>query len=79
MDINGGQPYAEKHSKMDKVGKPEYRKLKDHFDALCKDVIQDIEIGNQSGKEGDRSEKYQLVQTIVSEADEAEAAKEGKK
>jgi hypothetical protein len=41
--------------------------------------VQDIETGNQSGKEGDLSEKYKLVKSIVEESDEAEAAKATKK
>ena len=53
--------------------------MKDHFDTVCKDVYQDIQTGNQSGKEGDLSEKYNLVQSIMTETDEAEALKEGKK
>ena len=72
--------YAEKHFKLDAKGNPDYRKMKDHFDTVCsKDVYQDIQTGNQSGKEGDLSEKYNLVQSIMTETDEAEALKEGKK
>ena len=72
--------YAEKHFKLDAKGNPDYRKMKDHFDTVCsKDVYQDIQTGNQSGKEGDLSEKYNLVQSIMTETNEAEALKEGKK
>ena len=56
LSADGGLPYAEKHLKTDeKTGKPDYRKLKDQFDVLYKDVVQDIETGNQSGKAGDLS------------------------
>ena len=78
-EANGGLNYAAKHFKMDAKGLPDYRKMKDHFDTLCKDVYEDIQTGNQSGKDGDLSEKYNLVQSIMTEADEAEALKEGKK
>ena len=78
-ESNGGLNYAEKHFKLDAKGNPDYRKMKDHFDTVCKDVYQDIQTGNQSGKEGDLSEKYNLVQSIMTETDEAEALKEGKK
>ena len=78
-DSTGGQPYAERHFKIDKDGKPDYRKIKDHFDTVCKDVFEDIQTGNQSGKEGDLSPKYHLVKSIMDEADAAEAVKEGKK
>jgi len=78
-DCNGGQPYSERHYKLDKEGRPEYRKIKDHFETVCKDVFEDIQVGNQSGKEGDKSRKYQLVEQIMAEHDAAEAAKEGKK
>jgi len=46
--------------------------MKDHFDTVCKDVYQDIQTGNQSGKEGDLSEKYNLVQSIMTETDKAD-------
>ena len=78
-ESNGGLNCAEKHFKLDAKGNPDYRKMKDHFDTVCKDVYQDIQTGNQSGKEGDLSEKYNLVQSIMTETDEAEALKEGKK
>ena len=34
-DSTGGQPYSEKHFKLDKDDKPEYRKIKDHFETVC--------------------------------------------
>ena len=37
---------------------PEYRKIKDHFETVCKDVFEDIQVGNQSGKEGDKSKNH---------------------
>ena len=77
-DSTGGQPCSEKLYKLDKNGKPEYRKIKDHFENVYKDVFEDIQVGNQSGKEDDKSMKYQLVETIMAEADAAETAKEGK-
>ena len=57
-ESNGGLNYAEKNFKLDAKGNPDYRKMKDHFDTVCKYVYQDIRTGNQSGKEGDLSEKY---------------------
>ena len=76
---DGGLPFAEKHYKLDDKGLPDYRKVRDHFNTIKQKVVQDIETGNQSGKEGDLSEKYKLVQSIVEESDAAEAAKATKK
>ena len=76
---DGGLPFAERHYKLDDKGLPDYRKVRDHFYTMKQKVVQDIETGNQSGKEGDLSEKYKLVQSIVEESDAAEAAKATKK
>eukprot|EP01036_Dinobryon_divergens_P025466 gene25466-34017_t len=76
---DGGLPFAERHYKLDDKGLPDYRKVRDHFNTIKQKVVQDIETGNQSGKEGDLSEKYKLVKSIVEESDEAEAAKATKK
>ena len=74
-DVNGGFPFRDKHFKL-KDGKIDYRRFNDRYDKICKDVLEDIEVGNQSGKEGDLSEKYKLVQSMLREKDEAEAAKQ---
>ena len=76
---NGGLPFTEKHLKFDDKGEADYRKLKDHYRGVMMTVVQDIETGNQSGKEGDLSEMYQLVKKLDDETNEAEEVKDGKK
>lgn len=76
-DPKGGGPFKDKFFKLKKDGTIDYRRINDHYDTLCREVIEDISSGNQSGKEGDLSEVYKLVQSLTKEADEAEALKEG--
>lgn len=78
-DPNGGLPFKDKFFKLKKDGTVDYRRINDHYDTLCRDVIEDISTGNQSGKEGDLSEVYKLVQSLTKDADEAEALKAGDK
>lgn len=72
----------EKHYKCDTQGKDDFRKLRDKFNSTMADVTDDINTGNQSGKEGDLSPLYQLVMQITNEIDDADekatAAKEKK-
>ena len=44
--------------------KPPTRKFRDHFNGILARVQSDIEKGNQSGKEGERSALYELVEQI---------------
>ena len=74
-DPNGGLPFKEKFLKLQKNGTVDYRRCMDHYDTLCKDVTEDIATGNQSGKEGDLSDVYKLVQTLTEEYNQAEATK----
>ena len=72
-DKNSGLPFKEKIFKLEKDGLIDYRRLQDHYKSLCKTVKEDMATGNQSGKEGDRSEVYKLVEQLLNEHDEAEA------
>ena len=72
-DTNSGLPFKEKFFKLDKDGLIDYRRLQDHYKSLCKTVKEDMATGNQSGKEGDRSELYTLVEQLSNEHDAAAA------
>ena len=78
MAANDGLSFTEKHLKFDDKGEADYRKLKDHYRSVMLHVVQDIETGNQSGKEGDLSEMYKLVKKLDDETNEEEV-KDGKK
>ena len=55
-----------------------YRNVRDKYNALLESVQNDIDRGNQSGKEGDNSLLYQHVQQIQKDIAELEAEKESK-
>jgi hypothetical protein len=61
--------------------KDDHRKIRDKYKSELKKTKADIDIGNQSGKSGELSQKYQLVQHILTEMDseEEEERKEKKK
>ena len=60
--------------------KDDARKLKDKYSKILKAAKADIDTGNQSGKTGDLSQKYVLVQHIFNEMDaNDEERKERKK
>ena len=60
--------------------KDDPRKLKDKYQKVLKAAKADIDTGNQSGKTGDLSQKYELVQHIFNEMDaNDEERKERKK
>ena len=52
-----------------------HRKIRDKFENILNEVQKDIETGNQSGKDGELSEKYLLVQQIKEEIDDQDAEK----
>jgi hypothetical protein len=52
-----------------------HRKVRDKYENILKIVQSDIDTGNQSGRSGDLSKLYQLVQQIVSEIDHKEEEK----
>ena len=62
--------------KVDPDGKVNPRNLRDKYNEIIVSVGKDKETGNQSGKEGDLSQTYKLVQQITDEMDEAEAEKD---
>ena len=74
-DENGGKPFKEKFFKLQKDGLIDPRRMQDHYKSLSRSVYEDICTGNQSGKEGDKSEVYKLVEQLKSESDQAEALK----
>ena len=47
--------------------KDDHRKLRDKYKSELKKIKADIDTGNQSGKSGELSQKYQLVQHILKE------------
>jgi hypothetical protein len=49
------------------------RRMQDHYKSLSRSVYKDICTGNQSGKEGEESEVYKLVEQLRTESDQAEA------
>ena len=49
------------------------RRMQDHYKSLSRLVYEDICTGNQSGKEGEKSEVYKLVEQLRTESDQAEA------
>jgi len=59
--------------------KDEYRKLKEKFDRVMKSISEDISTGNQSGKSGEMSRVYELVQRIENEKDDDREEREEKK
>jgi hypothetical protein len=60
--------------------KDDTRKLKDKYNKILKAAKSDIDTGNQTGKTGDMSKKYELVQQIFIEMDaDGEERKEHKK
>jgi len=59
--------------------KDDHRKLRDKYKSELKKIKADIDTGNQSGKSGELSQKYQLVQHILKEIDCEEEEKEEKK
>ena len=68
--------FKEKHLFIDPESKlADYRKLKDKYNKTLESVQMDIEKGNQSGKEGDLSPLYKLVQLINSEIDAQDEVK----
>ena len=71
-ESKGGLPYKDTHFKFDEKGKPYYRNLKEKYDKLLCNITHDMAKGNQSGKEGDLSEKYKLVKEINREIDGGE-------
>ena len=52
--------------------KDDPRKIRDKFEKVLKETKSDIETGNQSGKSGEMSEQYKLVQQILDDIDESE-------
>ena len=69
-------PFKEAFYKVDPDGKVNPRNLRDKYNEIIVSVGKDKETGNQSGKEGDLSQTYKLVQQITDEMDEAEAEKD---
>jgi hypothetical protein len=59
--------------------KDDTRKLKDKYQKILKAAKADIDTGNQSGKTGDLSRKYELVQQIFIEMDAEEEEKKDRK
>ena len=61
--------------------KDDPRKLKDKFQKVMKATKADIDTGNQSGKSGEMSRRYELVQQVLNDidADEEEQLDEKKK
>jgi hypothetical protein len=59
--------------------KDEYRKLKEKYDRVMKSIKEDISTGNQSGKSGEMSRVYELVQRIENEKDDDREEREEKK
>jgi hypothetical protein len=49
------------------------RRMQDHYKSLSRSVNEDICTGNQSGKEGEKSEVYKLVEQLKNESDRAES------
>jgi hypothetical protein len=45
-----------------KTDQPSIRKLRDQVDKTVKEISEDVMTGNQSGKQGERSRLYELVQ-----------------
>ena len=67
-DENGGKPFKEKFFKLQKDGLIDPRRMQDHYKSLSRSVYEDICTGNQSGKEGDKSEvMYKLVEQLKTE------------
>jgi hypothetical protein len=64
------EPYRALHYKMDN-----HRKIRDKYENILSEVQADIERGNQSGKEGEISEKFSMVKQIKVEIDEHEYEK----
>ena len=59
--------------------KDEYRKLKEKFGRVMRSISEDIATGNQSGKSGEMSKVYELVQRIENEVDDDREEREEKK
>ena len=66
-------PFKEVFYKVYPDGKVNPRNLRDKYNEIIVSVGKDKETGNQSGKEGDLSQTYKLVQQIT---DEMEAEKD---
>jgi len=73
FDQNEVLPYKSAYKKDDP------RKLKDKYKSVLKATKADIDTGNQSGKSGEISQRYQLVQHILKEMDSDEEEREEKK
>jgi hypothetical protein len=72
-------PFKEAFYKVDADWKVNPRNLRDKYNEIIASVGKDMETGNQSGKEGDLSQTYKLVQQITDEMDEAEVEKDNLK
>ena len=59
--------------------KDDHRKIRDKNKSELKKTKADIDTGNQSGKTGELSQKYQLVQHILTEMDSEEEERKEKK
>ena len=59
--------------------KDDHRKIRDKYKSEMKKTKADIDTGNQSGKTGELSQKYQLVQHILTEMDSEEEERKEKK
>ena len=59
--------------------KGDYRKLRDKFTKVMKSIRDDIDTGNQSGKYGEMSKVYDLVQQVERERDDDREIREEKK
>ena len=72
-------PYKETFYKVDSKGAVQSRSLRDKYSDIMITVQGDIETGNQSGKEGDLSRLYELVQQINTDINVNEESKKFKK
>jgi hypothetical protein len=59
--------------------KDEYRKLKDKYTKVMKSISENISTGNQSGKSGEMTRVYELVQLIENEVDDDREEREERK
>jgi hypothetical protein len=59
--------------------KDDHRKIRDKYKSELKKAKADSDTGNQSGKSGELSQKYQLVQHILTEMDSEEEERKEKK
>ena len=69
-------PYKGEHAREDE--KPA-RKIRDKYNNLRDKIKKEMETGNQSGKSGDRSDLYKLVEQIENDIEEAREEKEKEK